>query len=236
MKYKSLAGAALLALGGGLVASSVASAATIYIGFEEAGYNGGAIVQQGSGTADIGVATGLSSYGTFQVVSSTSSGDAYVSPGFGAQVLTKVNTKEPAAHTLNVYVTETGLTGSPAPISFGSGLTDNVLTNGWKVVESVYVNPNNAKFATVDLIAQETFTSVNAVGFNIPNSLTVTGTYSITELFSITAPAQSKGLSSSTENVFAAVPETSTWAMMLAGFAGLGFVGYSRNRKVGVEA
>ena len=28
-----------------------------------------------------------------------------------------------------------------------------------------------------------------------------------------------------------AAPELSTWGMMLAGFAGLGFVGYSRKRK-----
>jgi probable HAF family extracellular repeat protein len=29
------------------------------------------------------------------------------------------------------------------------------------------------------------------------------------------------------------VPESSTWAMMLLGFAGLGFVGYRRSRKAG---
>ena len=28
-----------------------------------------------------------------------------------------------------------------------------------------------------------------------------------------------------------AIPEPSTWAMMLLGFAGLGFVGYRRSRK-----
>ncbi|WP_294541781.1 hypothetical protein [uncultured Rhodoblastus sp.] len=33
-----------------------------------------------------------------------------------------------------------------------------------------------------------------------------------------------------------AVPEISTWAMMLAGFAGLGFAGYRRNKAVAVKA
>ena len=33
-----------------------------------------------------------------------------------------------------------------------------------------------------------------------------------------------------------AVPEPSTWAMMLAGFAGLGFVGYRRNKAAAVAA
>ena len=32
------------------------------------------------------------------------------------------------------------------------------------------------------------------------------------------------------------VPETSTWAMMLAGFAGLGFLGYRRNQAATVNA
>ena len=33
-----------------------------------------------------------------------------------------------------------------------------------------------------------------------------------------------------------AVPEPSTWAMMLAGFVGLGFVGYRRARRTGATA
>jgi hypothetical protein len=32
------------------------------------------------------------------------------------------------------------------------------------------------------------------------------------------------------------VPEVSTWAMMLAGFAGLGFVGYRRKNDVAAAA
>jgi hypothetical protein len=32
------------------------------------------------------------------------------------------------------------------------------------------------------------------------------------------------------------VPETSTWAMMLAGFAGLGFLGYRRNKAATLAA
>jgi hypothetical protein len=32
------------------------------------------------------------------------------------------------------------------------------------------------------------------------------------------------------------VPETSTWVMMLAGFAGLGFAGYRRNKAAAIRA
>jgi hypothetical protein len=37
-------------------------------------------------------------------------------------------------------------------------------------------------------------------------------------------------------NPVSGVPEVSTWAMMLAGFAGLGFVGYRRNKSVSAAA
>jgi hypothetical protein len=36
--------------------------------------------------------------------------------------------------------------------------------------------------------------------------------------------------------VASVVPEPSTWAMMLMGFAGLGFAGYRRARRVGTLA
>ena len=37
-------------------------------------------------------------------------------------------------------------------------------------------------------------------------------------------------------NVSSAVPEASTWAMMLAGFGGLALAGFRRARKAGVSA
>ena len=37
-------------------------------------------------------------------------------------------------------------------------------------------------------------------------------------------------------NVASDVPEPSTWAMMVLGFAGLGFAGYRRSRKTAVFA
>lgn len=37
------------------------------------------------------------------------------------------------------------------------------------------------------------------------------------------------------DNVSVAVPEISTWVMMLAGFAGLGFAGYGRSRNISVQ-
>ena len=37
-------------------------------------------------------------------------------------------------------------------------------------------------------------------------------------------------------NVKSTVPEASTWAMMLAGFAGLAFAAFRRTRKTGISA
>ena len=39
-----------------------------------------------------------------------------------------------------------------------------------------------------------------------------------------------------TRNAASAIPEPSTWAMMLAGFAGLGFLGFRRARKATLTA
>ena len=57
----------------------------------------------------------------------------------------------------------------------------------------------------------------------MPNS-----TDKATAIAAIPLPSLSGGLD--TVNVAAAVPEPSTWAMMLLGFVGLGFVGYRRKR------
>jgi PEP-CTERM motif len=47
-----------------------------------------------------------------------------------------------------------------------------------------------------------------------------------TQPFSVTASGEILG------NLFGTVPEPSTWAMMLLGFAGLGFVGYRQRQKI----
>ena len=51
------------------------------------------------------------------------------------------------------------------------------------------------------------------------------GPYSLTEVYTVTT--NGAGSASSTINI-AAVPEPSTWAMMILGFIGVGFMAYRR--------
>jgi hypothetical protein len=61
--------------------------------------------------------------------------------------------------------------------------------------------------------------------------------YSLTEQYVITAMGEASNnstisISGSVDDSVSAVPEPSTWAMMLLGFAGLGFVFRQSQRKV----
>jgi hypothetical protein len=55
----------------------------------------------------------------------------------------------------------------------------------------------------------------------------VSGQLSFTEL----GPSNQQGNLIDNVSVITGVPESSTWAMMLIGFAGLGFVAYRRSKK-----
>jgi PEP-CTERM motif len=130
-----------------------------------------------------------------------------------------------AAGTLIIWVTETGLT-SP----LGSGLTSNLFQGAISSVTlSTFVSPTDGvsppngtplDTATFTGLGTETLSTVDNPG---------AGPYSLQEVFVIHATGAgdtnlSIDLSSSV------IPEPSTWAMMLIGFAGLGFLGYRKVR------
>ena len=68
--------------------------------------------------------------------------------------------------------------------------------------------------------------AAGALDISAPFSLSVGGSIELA----------SGGTESASESVTVAVPEPSTWAMMLVGFAGLGFVSYRRIRKTATSA
>ena len=91
----------------------------------------------------------------------------------------------------------------------------------------------------------ETLTAVSTVDRSAPNALTmilsgtlsgpgITGSqaafleYAATQ---VAGPGGAVSLSLTDSSAASAVPETSTWAMMMLGFAGLGFAGYRASRK-----
>jgi hypothetical protein len=215
--YKLLTALSAVALAAGV--ATAADAATIAIGLQQAGVNGGAITNEGAGPVS-------TSYGTFNLnLVSGATNPGLVLP----QILNSAALDASATGTgsLNVFVTAQGLTAPLGTIPFQSSFTVNTLTAGWTVLEQTFISTSNALWVGSLLDA----TSFGAIGTNVLTALGTTGAgpYSITAEYTITAAGA--GSSNATINV-AAVPEPATWGMMLLGFAGLAFAFRQSRRKV----
>jgi hypothetical protein len=223
MKMKAITGSLILAtVIGGAVIGSV-NAQVITLGVQTAGFNGGALTTIASGPATTAVGVLGLSAGNFNVVSGSGYGEANTAGGFGSIVQAGVKFTQSSPSVLNVYYTEQNLVGTS---EFGvvNGLTANGLSPGWKVTETIYFDPTNGLFDTsvADLVSTQTFTAASAAATNFKTTWSGASPYAVTEYYQITSPggAQSVGYALASETV-AAVPEASTWAMLLAGFAGL---------------
>jgi len=199
------------------VSASANAATTISIG---AAHDGGAITDLATGTTSAGVLT--ASVGNFDVNQIT----ALFGP---LPDLLSSNALDASNNglggTLDVYVTIQGLTSAMAH-TFKSSLTENVLSAGWTVVESTYLNNDNSKYGTLTQLASNSFTNI---GTSVQNANpTVAGTYSITELYHITAVGA--GNAQSTIDV-SGIPEPATWGLMILGFGGIGAMVRNRRRQ-----
>jgi hypothetical protein len=200
-------------LAGAMAIVSTPAWATVYIGAQEAGTNGGALTTVASGATN---ASFDGSYGTFDFNSLTAI--VGVLPVLlNGQAINAVQSSQ--AGTLNVYITYTGITSPLGALDFKSGLTTNLLPTGWTVMEQTFVDPSNSIFGTTTPLASKLFTDI---GTSVQdNFVTVSGgPYSVTELFTVNATGA--GATLSTIRMGAAVPEPASWAMMLLGFFGVG--------------
>ena len=129
-------------------------------------------------------------------------------------------------HTVTVVVTAQGLLSPLGVNAFLSSFTSNLLPAGWTVTESTFISPTNALF-TGNALSTEAF---SAIGTNVQTAFgnAGTGPFSMTELYTIHSTGVGSALS--TINI-SAVPEASTWAMMILGFMGVGFMAYRRRDK-----
>ena len=233
-KLRTLVLGSAAVMAAGVMAAAPAGAASISIGLQESGVNGGAITNEGSGFPVVSIA-GVN-YGTFHLNTVTST-----ESGFGQVELdsTSLNASVVApGGTLNVYVTEQGITLDQLRF-WESTFTENKLPANWSVTEWTALDPANGLFTTPSplLGGPATFTGP-AASFDdiVSNFVFPLGTgpgslYSVTEKFAITATGNFlNGSANSTIDV-AGAPEPSTWAMMLLGFVGLGFLGYRTSRK-----
>jgi hypothetical protein len=184
-----------------------ANAAVVTIGLQQAGVNGGAIFNAISD--DGSVSLSKYSYGSFTLDNISGTSSPFVTDSINGNSFNVTG----SAGTLNVFITASGLT---APTSaFFSSFTENVLSAGVTVQELTFYNGTTPLGST-------TFSNI---GTTVQTSFLDSGPgpYSITEEYIITAGS---GGGSANSTIVVSVPETSTWAMMILGFLGVGFMAY----------
>ena len=143
-----------------------------------------------------------------------------------------------------IVLSETGLSfGTPEKVQFISNFTENALKAGFSVTQSTYFNADNAKYGTEDLLASTTFTSANTPSGTGPFTMpeTITTPYSLTQVYFVVAPSADTfqstiDLVTNPLGPATFAPEPSTWAMMMLGFAGLGYAAVRRGRRVAVAS
>jgi hypothetical protein len=194
-----------------LLATCLASAAgaTVFIGID------GTQVPGATGATSASANTTSGGYTISVNASNTGSPDYLASNQLSVSTTT--------GGTLTIDVTETGLTQNAAQL-FLSTFGSNSITGGGTLTEQTFLDTGNGVFTTVTPLGSQTFTGGGFVP-QIANLGTVPGTFSITEVYTLNL----SGPGSFNANIdVSAVPEASTWAMLILGFLGVGFAGYRR--------
>lgn len=133
------------------------------------------------------------------------------------------------ASTFDVWVSQVGLTSPLGTVNFTSGFTENLITAGWSVTQTTYLDTGNVTYGTGTLLGSATFTAIGTET-DYASFSTGAGPYSLTHHYAITASGA--GNANSTVNLMvSAVPEPETYAMLLAGLGLMGFVARRRKQK-----
>ena len=227
-----LLSAAAIPLASSLILATGAHATTITIGLQETGFNGNNILVVGSpSNTGSNSVTGVS-FGTWTVNTVTAE-DVTV---LGLPSILNSNAQDistTTAGTLKVYVTDVGLTVPLNSVDFKTDFAVNDLADIAGATLTSYFNQNNSAFGTTTTIDSAFFSAIGSANGPGKTVLGVTSPYSITEVYTLTHLAGLSGNDNVTIdlNGVGSIPEPSTWAMMLLGFASLGFAGYRASRK-----
>ena len=202
------ASAAVMAL-----CAATPSQAAVWLGFQN---NGGAIVTV---DVDASIVFFAGSFGAFEVAAFSGSDGVY--PQLGGASGQLQNSAGGDAGTLDVYVTVDNLTEFPG--FFDSSFAANVLPAGWTLTTQTYANANNALWGIGGtLLANKTF---NGIGTHVELDPALVGPspYSLTMRYTIRAPTHGAALANIAIGAVT-VPEPATWALMLMGFGGAGYM------------
>jgi PEP-CTERM motif len=144
------------------------------------------------------------------------------------------------AKALIVLVSDTDFTGPVASFeTAGSGVWQNAI--GSTITLSWFDDPNNGQGADnpgdtpgnlIDSFSYAASLLVDSFSHNGTGPISDAGPFSMTEeaFFTLTPFAQL--INRGQTEIKSAVPEPSTWAMMLLGFAGLGYAGFRKARSI----
>jgi PEP-CTERM motif len=217
--------------------SSATAAATISIEI----FDGAGLIASLPATSG-GFATLAGSDANFPSVLALASGVGLPSLPDPAGFVTPVDAQSASGnHTLTVLATQQGLTGIPGGTVPGGRLGSSFLagygTNAGNVASitiSNFVDAGNGAFAMTTPIGSHTFTDGVDHTFSsfgpIVTPVSGLGTFSETSQVVINFTGATDVQTDSL--ILSSVPEPSTWAMMLIGFAGLGFAFQQSRRKV----
>jgi hypothetical protein len=175
----------------------------------------------GSGTlATDPTSATLNNYSTGNFTINSVNGTAFPAPDYLSS--NTIGGSTTGGGTLTIDVTVTGLTQS-LPL-FLSAFGSNVLNGGLTLTEQTYLDTANGIFATTTLLGSQTFTG-GGFTTQYANVGNVSSPFSITEVYTISGT----GAGNFNANIdVSAVPEPSTWAMLILGFLGVGFTAYRR--------
>lgn len=109
-----------------------------------------------------------------------------------------------SAHTLNVLVSETGVTALTGAQLLQSSFTQNLLTAGWTVLAQTFADNTDTVYGKQQLLNQVLFTSSDVTADLFKLALLGSGPFSLTEEWSIIAPT--RGQTNNTTDILAATP------------------------------
>jgi hypothetical protein len=220
MRNGLLVAAAVFAVAGG---ASPAGADTISIGWSKTAGGAPKTLATASAPGSASSTTALDSF-----LSNAITGTDFFPLDLGASTSDAASA---GTAPIYLYVSETGITYDASELMYTIGLNESTLPSGWKVTETVYTDAGDATYGKETKLASHSFSAGGFKSISVTEPVAWGAPFSLTEEIVI-KPGTKAGMDLSGISVVGAVvPETSTWAMIMLGFAGLGYAAFRRGAK-----